>query len=139
MANFNRVLLMGNLTRDPELRYTPSGSAVCGFGLAVNRRYKTSDGEQQQETCFVEVSAFARQAETISQYLNKGSPIFIEGRLKLDQWTSQDGQKRSRLSVVAERFQFLGRGREAQGGPEEGSAERPRDRDSEASEDGIPF
>ncbi len=108
MASYNRVILMGNLTRDPQLRYLPSGMAVCEFGLAASRRFRDKDGNQKEEVCFVDVSAWGRQAETINQYMTKGKPILIEGRLKYDQWTGQDGQKRSRLSVVAENFQFVG-------------------------------
>lgn len=116
MASYNRVILMGNLTRDPELRYLPSGMALCEFGLAVNRRYRDRDDNQKDEVCFVDITAWGRQAETINQYMSKGRAILIEGRLKFDQWTSQDGQKRSKLSVVAERFQFVG-GREGAGAP----------------------
>lgn len=120
MPNLNKVFLMGNLTRDPELRYTPSGTAVASFGLAVNRRYKSQSGEDREDTCFVEVTAFARQAEVISEYLSKGRPVFIEGRLHLDRWEDkQSGAKRSKLTVTLENFQFLG-GR-GEGGPGKGS------------------
>ncbi len=108
MANFNRVILIGNLTRDPELKYLPSNTAVCEFGLAVNRRWRDRDGNQQDETCFVDVAAFGKPGEIINQYMSKGRPILIEGRLRYDSWTNQEGQKRSKLSVVAENFQFLG-------------------------------
>ena len=108
MASFNKVLLMGNLTKDPELRYTPNGSAVADFGLAINRTY-TSNGEKKEETCFVEINVWGKQAESTSKYLQKGSPAFIEGRLQLDQWDDKEtGKARSRLKVVAERVQFLG-------------------------------
>ena len=107
MADFNKVMLMGNLTRDPEVRYTPSGMAVSDLGLAVNRSFKGSDGQAKEETCFVRVTVWARQAENCAQYLKKGSPVFVEGRLKYDEW-EKDGQKQSRLSVVGERVQFLG-------------------------------
>jgi len=107
MADFNKVMLMGNLTRDPEVRYTPSGTAVSDLGLAVNRNFKGSDGQMKEETCFVRVTVWARQAENCAQYLKKGSPVFVEGRLKYDEW-EKDGQKQSRLSVVGERVQFLG-------------------------------
>lgn len=121
MANLNKVLLMGNLTRDPELRYTASGTAVASFGLAVNRKWTSREGEAREETLFVDVSAFARQAEVISEYMSKGRPIFIEGRLKLDQWQDREtGAKRSKLNVVVENFQFLG-GRGDQGGSQGGS------------------
>jgi single-strand DNA-binding protein len=109
MANFNKVLLMGNLTRDPELRYTPKGQAVAKLGLAVNRRYTTESGEAREETTFVDIDAWGKQAEVISQYCKKGRPLFVEGRLKLDQWDDKTtGQKRSALRVVLEGFQFIG-------------------------------
>ena len=109
MANFNKVILMGNLTRDPEVRYTPSGTAVADLRLAVNRRYRTADGQDHEETCFVNVTVWGKQGEACGQYLNRGRPVFIEGRLKFDEW-EKDGQKFNRLSVVAERVQFLGDG-----------------------------
>jgi len=109
MANLNKVMLIGNLTRDPEVRYTPSGMAVADLRLAVNRRYRSADGQEHEETCFVNVTVWAKQAENCGQYLKKGRPVFIEGRLKFDEW-EKDGQKLNRLSVVAERVQFLGDG-----------------------------
>jgi single-strand DNA-binding protein len=117
MANYNKVLLMGNLTRDPELRYTPKGQAVAKLGLAVNRRYTTESGEAREETTFVDIDAWGKQAEVICQYCKKGRPLFVEGRLKLDQWDDKaTGQKRSQLRVVLEGFQFVG------GPPSEGGA-----------------
>lgn len=117
MANFNKVILMGNLTRDPELRYTPKGTAIAKLGVAVNRRWTGEGGEQREETTFVDVDAFGKQAETLGQYMKKGRPIFIEGRLRLDSWEDKNtGQKRSKLGVVMENFQFMG-----QGGAEGGS------------------
>lgn len=117
MASYNKVILLGNLTRDPELRYTPKGTAVARLGLAVNRTYKTDSGETKEEVTFVDVDAWSKQAELISQYLRKGSPIFVEGRLKLDQWDDkQTGQKRSTLRVVLENFQFVGGRNEGGGG-----------------------
>ncbi len=107
MPNFNKVLLMGNLTRDPELRATPSGTAVCQFGLAVNRIYNNSNGERQEETTFVDVEAWGRQAETISKYVTKGNPLFVEGRLKLDSWENKEGEKRSKMKVVLENMQLI--------------------------------
>lgn len=102
---------MGNLTRDPELRYTPKGVAIAKIGLAVNRSWRTETGELKEEVTFIDVDAFGRQAETIGQYLKKGNPIFVEGRLKLDQWDDkQSGQKRSRLGVILEGFRFIGGG-----------------------------
>ena len=109
MANFNKVLLMGNLTRDPEVRYTPKGTAIAQIGLAVNRQWTTETGEKKEEVTFVDVEVWGRQAETIGQYMSKGRPLFVEGRLKLDQWDDKEsGQKRSKLKIVCENFQFLG-------------------------------
>lgn len=107
MPNLNRVMLMGNLTRDPELRYTPGNTAVANLGLAVNRRWKNQNGEQQEETTFIDCEAWGRTAEVLNQYLQKGRPVYVEGRLKLDQWQDKDGQNRSKLKVVVEQFQFI--------------------------------
>ncbi len=107
MANFNKVMLMGNLTRDPELSYLPSQTAVCRFGLATNRRWTSQDGQPKEEVTFVDVDAFGKTAETIAKYLKKGRPVFIEGRLQYRQWEAQDGTKRSKLSVVVDNFQFI--------------------------------
>lgn len=109
MANLNRVFLAGNLTRDPEVRYTPAGTAVTDLGLAVNDTYKTKAGETKETTTFVDVVVWGRQAETCGEYLSKGSPALIEGRLQLEQWQTESGEKRSRLRVHADRVQFLGR------------------------------
>jgi len=134
MASYNRVILVGNLTRDPELRYIPSGTAVSDIGLAVNDRRKNSEGEWVDETTFVEVTLWARTAEVASEYLTKGSPVLIEGRLKLDTWESNDGQKRSKLRVVGERMQMLGsRGGGGGGGGGEGGR-APARQDSEYSQ-----
>lgn len=124
MNGFNKVILAGNLTRDPELRYTPSGTAIAKFGLAVNRKWKDSQSnEMREEVTFVDIDAFGRQAETIGNYLKKGRPILIEGRLKLDQWDDkQTQQKRSRLGVVLESFVFLDSGGTRDGGGEFGGA-----------------
>jgi len=154
MANFNKVILAGNLTRDPELRYTPKGMAIAKFGLAINRTWKSESGESKEEVTFVDIDAFGRTAENIGQYFKKGRPILIEGRLKLDQWDDkQSGQKRSRLGVVLETFQFLD-SKGGGGGGEGGVAEAPRSRpapsapktespDGEAppppEEDDVPF
>src|SRR5438876_6271727 len=108
MASFNRVILAGNLTRDPELRYTPKGLAIAKIGLAINRTWKNEAGETKEEVTFVDVDAFSRQAEVIAQYFKKGRPILIEGRLRLDQWDDkQTNQKRSKLGVVLETFSFI--------------------------------
>lgn len=108
MASFNKVILLGNLTRDPETRVTANDLTICKMGLAVSRSFSTRDGERREETTFVDVDAFGRQAEVITKYLRKGSPIMIEGRLRLDQWETNDGQKRNKLCVVLENFQFVG-------------------------------
>ncbi|MFO1476831.1 MAG: single-stranded DNA-binding protein [Verrucomicrobiota bacterium] len=109
MASYNKVILVGNLTRDPELRYTPKGMAIAKIGLAVNRTWRNEAGETKEEVTFVDVDVFGRTAENVGQYMRKGRPILIEGRLRLDQWDDkQTGQKRSKLGVVAENVQFLG-------------------------------
>ncbi len=105
----NLVALLGNLTRDPELRYTPNGSAVCQFGLALNRRYRTATGELQEETSFVEVVVWGKQAEVVAAHMAKGRPVFVEGRLQQDTWETEAGERRSRLKVVAQRVTFLPR------------------------------
>ena len=111
MPSFNKVILMGNLTRDPELRVTANGLSICKMSLATNRVFNSQDGERREEVTYVDVDAFGRQAEIISKYMTKGRPILIEGRLKLDSWETQQGEKRSKLFVVLERFHFMG-GRE---------------------------
>lgn len=121
MASFNKVILLGNLTRDPELKYTPRGQAVARLGLAVNRSYKTETGETREETTFIDIDAWGKQAELIGQYLRKGSPLFVEGRLKFDQWDDKTtGKKASKLRVVLENFQFIGAPRGAEGGVPDG-------------------
>jgi len=118
MAAYNKVLLIGNLTRDPQLTYTPNQTPVVEFGLATNRKWTGQDGSQREETCFVDCRSFGKQAETINKYLTKGRPVFVEGRLSYDSWTAQDGSKRSRLRVTVENFQFMGGG--GQGGQGQG-------------------
>ena len=126
MANFNKVILAGNLTRDPELRYTPSGTAIAKFGLAVNRTWKTETGETKEEATFVDIDAFGRQAEVIAQYMKKGRPVLVEGRLKLDQWEDKNThQKQSKLKVVLESFSFLDSGRGESTAPADASRSRP--------------
>ncbi len=146
MASYNRVILVGNLTRDPELRYIPSGTAVTEIGLAVNDRRKTANGEWVDETTFIDITLWGRTAEVASEYLNKGSSVLIEGRLKLDTW-EKDGKKNSKLRVVGERMQMLGsRGGAGGGGPREastkqGAAQTAAHDEMEAPpiEDDIPF
>ena len=129
MASFNKVLLMGNLTRNPQLSYTPNQTAVCDFGIATNRKWNDQSGNPKDEVCFVDCRAFGRQAETIDKYLTKGRPVFVEGRLTYDSWTAQDGSKRSRLRVTLESFQFIptgqGNGQQAsQGSTNQGQQRR---------------
>ena len=130
MASYNRVILLGNLTRDPELRYIPSGTAVAEVGLAVNDRYKNAEGQWVDQPTFVDVTLWARTAEVASEYLSKGSPVLIEGRLKLDSWETPEGQKRSKLRVVAEKMQMLG-SRGAGGGGPAGEGRPAQQQDSE--------
>ena len=136
MASLNKVFLMGNLTRAPELRYTPSGTAVSDLRLAVNRAYTTQSGEKRQETYFLTVVVWGKQAESCGEYLDKGSPILVEGRLQTREWEGKDGQRRNVVEVVADRIQFLGRGRAA--GPEPETAEEPAERAIEGEEE-VPF
>ena len=126
MASFNRVIVAGNLTRDPELRYTPKGTAVAKIGLAVNRTWKTESGESKEEVTFIDIEAWGRQAEVIAQYMRKGRPLLVEGRLKLDTWEDKNThQKQSKLKVVLESFSFIdSKGTDA--GPVPPSAEAPR-------------
>lgn len=130
MASFNKVLLMGNLTRDPELRFTSNGSALAKFGLAVNRKYKAGE-EWKEEVCFVDITVWGKQAENCAEYLSKGRPVFIDGRLQFSTWETDDGQKRNKLEVVANSVQFLGQG----GGGKQGM--QP-DMDTPVKDD-IPF
>jgi len=154
MANLNRVLLIGNLTRDPEVRYTPKGTAVADIALAINRVIPSDEGERREEVTYIDVTLWSRQAEVAEQYLKKGRPVFIEGRLQLDTWDDkQTGQKRSKLKVVGEAMQLLGSRQEGDSsshGSGGGSQKRPaaqapaprpepRDPDLDAEPDDIPF
>jgi single-strand DNA-binding protein len=128
MANFNKVILLGNLTRDIELRHSQGGMAIAKFGMAINRKFKQGE-EQKESTCFVDLTAFGRQAEVLSQYVKKGSQLFVEGRLEYSTWEAKDGGgKRSKLDVVVENFQFVGSGAGrsggGSGGPDEGAPRR---------------
>ncbi len=125
MANYNKVILVGNLTRDPEKRLTPSGTAVTEFGLAVNRNYTTQSGERREETCFVEIVTWGRLAETCEQYLSKGRPVLVDGRLEFSSWEDRDGQKRSKLRVRADTVQFLGGRGGDDGGRDSRQAQAP--------------
>ena len=110
MANYNKVIMVGNLTRDPQMSYLPSQTPVVEFGLAVNRKWKGQDGQQKEETCFVDCRCYGKQAEVFNQYMSKGRPVLIEGRLQYDTWEGKDGTKRSKHRITVERFQFLGSG-----------------------------
>lgn len=142
MSSFNKVLLMGNLTRDPQLSYTPNQIPVADFGIAVNRKWTGKDGTSKEETCFVDCRAFSRQAENINKYLKKGSPVFLEGRLTFDSWTAQDGTKKSKHRVTVEKFCFVGAAGQSAAGTTE-PAEAPAEADNasppQAADDGIPF
>jgi single-strand DNA-binding protein len=140
MANLNKVLLMGNLTRDPELRYTQGGMAVTDLPLAINRRFTRKDGSQVDETVFVDVTVWGRRAEVACEFLSKGRPVFVEGRLKLDTW-EREGKKQSKLSVVAENFQFIGPRGGAGGGERAGSKEASDEGQGElgVGDEDIPF
>ena len=120
MANFNKVILLGNLTRDPQLSYLPSQTPVVEFGLAINRKWTGQDGNQRDETCFVDCQMYGKRAEVINKYLKKGNPLLVEGRLKFDSWQAQDGSKRSKLRVFVENFEFIGGGQGADGGGQGG-------------------
>ena len=142
MANLNKVFLIGRLTRDPELRYIQSGTAVLDLGLAVNRRTKLSDGTWGEEATFVDVTVWGKQAENCAEYLSKGRAVFVEGHLRLDQWDDKKtGDKRSRLRVTADNIQFLGGGAPGDGGGKAGAAEPPAPSEEEPglSDDDIPF
>jgi single-strand DNA-binding protein len=125
MASYNKVILMGNLTRDPQLSYLPSQTPVCEIGLAVNHRWRTQDGQQREDVCFIDCRSYGRQAEVLNQYMRKGQPLLVEGRLQFDQWESQDGQKRSKHRVFIERFSFVG-GPQQSDGQGGGYAPAPR-------------
>ncbi len=158
MASYNKVLLMGNLTRDPEMKYLPSGTAVANFGIAMSEKYTDKQsGEQRENVCFVDVEAWDRQAEIVNEYFSKGSPIFIEGALKFDSWETPEGEKRNKLKVRLLRFQFIGGkqdGGEANGGytqattpdttPMQGQSDQSStpsagESDTSSTDDDIPF
>lgn len=132
MANFNKVILAGNLTRDPQLSYTANNTAVAEFGLAVNRKWKAGDGQQREDTMFVDCKVFGKSAEIFSQYMAKGRPVLIEGRLDFYQWQTPEGQKRSKHSIFVENFQFLGQGGGGEGG---GQQRRPAPQAAQAGQE----
>jgi len=123
VASYNRIILVGNLTRDPQLSYTPANTAVCKFGIATNHKWKDRDGNAREEVCFVDCTVFGRGGETFNQYMGKGQKVLVEGRLKLDQWTSPEGDKKSKHEVIVDNFTFLGGGRSGEG--VEGGGRRP--------------
>ena len=123
MASYNRIILVGNLTRDPQLSYTPANTAVCKFGIATNRRWKDREGNSREDVCFVDCALFGRSAETFNQYMAKGRSVLVEGRLTLNQWTTPEGDKRSKHEVFVENFTFLGGGRGGEGGPPTGETD----------------
>lgn len=127
MASLNKVFLIGNLTRDPELRYIPSGSAVVTFTVAVNRVYKTQTGEKKEQVSFIRVVVWGRRAEVCGEYLSKGSPVFVEGRLQSRDWETQDGQKRNTVEVVADNVQFLRMGAKTATGQDQAPTQAPED------------
>ncbi len=154
MASYNRIVLVGNLTRDPQLSYTPANTAVCKFGMAMNHKFKDRDGNMREEVCFVDCTVFGRGGETFNQYMGKARMVLVEGRLHLNQWTTPEGDKRSKHEVIVENFTFLGSGGGGRGGeggeggrrPETGGAppirEAPGPDDFEAPAapvDDIPF
>ncbi|MFP6906922.1 MAG: single-stranded DNA-binding protein [Verrucomicrobiota bacterium] len=149
MASYNRVILMGNLTRDPEVRYVPSGRPVADLGLAVNEKYKNSEGDLVERTDFFDITVWGPQGENCGKYLKKGRPVLVEGRLRLDTWENDQGEKRSKVKVIADRVQFLGTGRAAEGdgsagedaqggGGESSESPAPQAPASDDSED-LPF
>lgn len=134
MASFNKILLMGNCTRDPQLSYTPSQTAVVDFGIATNRKWTAQDGSQRDDTCFVDCRAFGKTAENINKFFRKGNPIFVEGRLTFDTWTAQDGGKRSKHRVVVEHWTFVGPAGQSSSSSDSSSQNVPQSPD-----DDIPF
>ncbi len=138
MASLNKVFLMGNLTRDPELRYMQNGKALVSFGMAASRTWTSPEGEKKEDVCFVDISMFGKRAEIISEYFSKGSPIFIEGRLQFRQWESKEGQKRNALRVVAEDFQFIGQTKK-QGGSSGAARADAEPTPKDINEEEIPF
>jgi len=144
MASFNRIILLGNLTRDPQLSYTPANTPVCKFGIATNHRFKDRDGAMREEVCFVDCTLFGRGAEVFNQYMQKGRPVLVEGRLQLNQWTTPEGEKRSKHEVIVDGFQFVG-GRDGAGGEAPAGARGERSRGPQSAsepiqdDDNIPF
>jgi single-strand DNA-binding protein len=139
MASLNKVFLIGNLVRPPELRYTPSGTAVADLRLAVNRSYTTQGGEKREETCFLTIVVWGKQAEACGEYLDKGSPILVEGRLQTREWETKDGQKRAVVEVVADRVQFMGRSKAPAGAAVAAAEPFAEETSPAAADDDVPF
>jgi single-strand DNA-binding protein len=139
MASLNKVFLIGNLVRPPELRYTPSGTAVADMRIAVNRSFTTQNGDKRDDTCFLTVVVWGKQAEACGEYLDKGRPILVEGRLQTREWETKDGQKRSVVEVVGERVQFLGRGKETAGAPAVVPGAEAFAEEATGGDDDVPF
>lgn len=135
MPNFNTVTLMGHLTRDPELRNTQGGTTICAFTLAVSNKFKAKNGEMKEDVLFIDCTSFGKQGEVVSKYAQKGSPLFVQGRLKLDQWEAKDGTKRSKIGVIVEKFEFLSKSGEQGGSKSSQSSKAPAD----LSDAEIPF
>lgn len=145
MGSYNRIVLVGNLTRDPQLSYTPANTAVCKFGIATNHKWRDRDGKSREDVCFVDCTLFGRGGETFNQYMSKGRPVLVEGRLQLDQWTTPEGDKRSKHVVLVDNFTFLGgrgEGGETGSATAEAGVAAPRSAGGEPpppSDDSIPF
>jgi single-strand DNA-binding protein len=139
MANFNKVILMGNVTRDVTLSYLPSQTAVVDFGLAINRKWTSKDGEKKEEVCFIDCRAFGKAAENINKYVHKGDLFMVEGRLSFEQWTAQDGSKKSRHRVIVDGFQFLQSKSQDETQTDEPQAETPIDKPPKDDDATIPF
>lgn len=142
MASYNRIILVGNLTRDPQLSYTPSNTAICKFGIATNRKWKDREGSMREEVCFVDCVLFGKGGETFNQYMSKGRPVLVEGRLSLNQWTTPEGDKRSKHEVFVENFTFLGGGQGGSKGGGDGaggSTEPSHDEPPMPTDNDIPF
>jgi len=145
VASFNKIILVGNLTRDPQLSYTPANTAICKIGMATNRKWKDRDGNAREDVCFVDCTLFGRSAETFNQYMSKGRSVLLEGRLNLNQWTTPEGDKRSKHEVIVENFTFLGGGERGDGprsgAPQHATAGAPSSHDEPPppTDDDIPF
>jgi single-strand DNA-binding protein len=139
MTGFNRVVLVGNLTRDPALRQIPSGTAVAELGLATNEKYRNREGETVESTCFVDIVTWGKQAQVCGQYLTKGAPVLVEGRLQLDQWKTTDGQNRSKLRVRADRIRFLGKAGHSGESQVDAAAEAANDHETRTTSNNLPF